>query len=300
MILYSEKLVLPSPLQKWENKLFRQKGVNVFIKRDDLIHPILSGNKYRKLKFNLLNAEKLGFRKILSFGGAYSNHLYAMAGVAKFTSFEVEMIVRGEELNEFSSPTLKFAADCGVQLTFVNRTAYRNKEKLSFERGQGSFVIPEGGSNKYCLTGIHEMISEVEKELKPTHICAAMGSGGTVAGICSAPIALNYQVIGVPVLKNSGFLLEDISKLLTKKDSRRDLELLVDYHFGGYAKYTPNLLQFIESFEEETQIPLEHVYTGKLFYAIKNEIETDYFPSGSSILIYHSGGIQGKIKKAQP
>lgn len=297
MTLYSENLVLPSPLQEWKNDLFDKKEVKVYIKRDDLIHPILSGNKYRKLKYNLMRANELGHNKLMSFGGAFSNHLYAMAGVAKFTNFKVEMIIRGDELTADSSPTLQFAADVGVQLTFVSRSLYRNKEKLSTERGSSSYVIPEGGSNQQCLQGIHEMVTELESQVSPTHICAAIGSGGTIAGICSAPSQVKFNVIGVPVLKNGDFLREEVNQLLAQEKTNRKLELFTDYHFGGYAKHQPTLLKFIEEFESQTQVPLEHVYTGKLFFGIKKEIENEYFLPNSIIVIYHSGGLQGKIKR---
>jgi 1-aminocyclopropane-1-carboxylate deaminase len=291
MTKIEDLIKLPTPLQKWDDPLFKEKGVEVYVKRDDLSHQVLAGNKFRKLKYSLLAAERGGFDSLLSFGGAFSNHLYAMAGVCKYTAFKVRMIVRGEELHENSSPTLAFAHQCGAELIFVSRTAYRDKKSLAHKFGQNSFIIPEGGSNEYCLQGVSEMVDEITNVITPSHIAAAMGTGGTVAGLLSS--SFNGTIIGVSALKGGGFLRNDVFELLKKQ---KDFMLFEDYHFGGYARHTPELLDFIKQLDADAQIPLEHVYTGKLFYAIKDQIKEGEILAGSCVVIYHSGGLQGKMK----
>lgn len=296
MIKIEEIVQLPTPLQKWENPLFERKGVAVLVKRDDLINPTWGGNKYRKLKYNLREASSNGYKGLLSFGGAYSNHLFAIAGISKLTDFKVRMIIRGDELKENSSSTLDFADKAGVELIFVSRSEYRDKASLIAQYGDDFFVIPEGGSNEFCLKGVSEMVDELLEVLMPDYVIAACGSGGTVAGILSNDSFKN-DVIGVPVLKGGEFLRKEINTLI---GSKLTFKLWTDYHFGGYARNNSELLAFMDKVIYETGIPLEHVYTGKLFYALYDMVENGYFESGSKIVLYHSGGLQGAIKKGLP
>ncbi len=225
-IAFSEQinrlLTIPSPLQKLEDDLFLQKDIKVFVKRDDLIHPEISGNKWRKLKYNLLEAQKQGIRQIVTFGGAYSNHIYATAAAGKYFSFETIGIIRGDELNENSSETLKFAAECGMKLHFVSRTEYREmrsspKHLPIVEAFENSKIIPEGGTSPLALGGVGEMVDEIVQQLgqTPDYILCPVGTAGTISGVLSKTTP-KTKVIGVCVLKNGQYLLHEIDTLLKK------------------------------------------------------------------------------------
>ncbi len=213
-------LQLPSPLQKLNDVAFDEKGLKVYVKRDDLIHPEISGNKWRKLKYNLLNAKDLGYESILTFGGAYSNHIYATAAAGKYFGFETIGIIRGDELNENSSQTLKFAAECGMKLHFVSRSDYREMREnpqnhsiiLSLKH---SFIIPEGGTNEFALGGVGEMVDEISEQLgyAPDYIICPVGTGGTISGIIAKS---NHKttVLGICVLKNGHYLENEINVLM--------------------------------------------------------------------------------------
>ncbi|WP_341227367.1 pyridoxal-phosphate dependent enzyme [uncultured Arcticibacterium sp.] len=292
-MVFEKHILYPTPLEKLSSPLFDQKGLEVWVKRDDLCHPEVSGNKFRKLKYNLLKAKENKKETLISFGGAYSNHIYALAAAANLFNFKSEAIIRGQELNEESSPTLAFASQKGMKMHFVTRTDYRDKKTLSSKfSGESKFFIPEGGSNPYALPGCAEIIDEVLKEITPTHFCLAAGTGGTAAGVLSNK---NYkgEVYGFPALKNGGFLIDEIQNLLQKPTDR--LRFFDDYHFGGYAKYNDTLLKFIKYFENEFNIQLEQIYTAKLFYGIFDLIEKGHFPTSSKIVLYHSGGLQGRL-----
>ncbi len=292
----SEKIIhTPTPLVEIKEKLFEEKGLKVYIKKDYLTHDQISGNKYRKLKYNLSKARNTGKTELLTFGGAYSNHLYAFAAACKLFNFRGMAIIRGEELNENSSPTLQFADSCDINLVFVNRTDYRNKHLLSHFYGENSFVIPEGGTNEDCLPGMSEMVDEILKEINPDYICCAAGTGGTAAGILSNR-NFNGKVVVIPVLKNGDFIKDEISHLGVRTHRA---SLKIHYHFGGYAKENPDLIKFMLDFESKHTIPLDQVYTGKLFFGVYDLIQKDQFKPGSTLVIYHSGGLQGR-KKSLP
>jgi len=291
---FDSHIRLPTPLQKLESLIFKKLGVEVWVKRDDLTHPTISGNKFRKLKYNLIKAQSLQKSQLLTFGGAYSNHIYAVAAAAKTFGFESVGIIRGDELTVDSSPTLKFASEAGMKMHFVCRSDYRDKEllKSKFEH-KNSYFIPEGGSNLEALEGCSEMVDEVLKEIKPTHFCLAAGTGGTTAGVLSN-VRYSGQTYCFPVLKNGGFIKDEIETLLDKSvDSF--FHLFLDYHFGGYAKTTPSLIGFLDAFETEHHIKLEQVYTAKLFFAVFDLIQKRHFPVNSKIVVYHSGGLQGRL-----
>ncbi len=292
----SERIIqTPTPLVEIFDPLFTLKKVKVFVKKDFLTHEQISGNKYRKLKYNLKEAKLGGFKNLLTFGGAYSNHIHAFAAACKLFGFRGTAIIRGDELNENSSPTLKFADENDLILVFVSRTDYRNKHALEAFYGEKHFVIPEGGSNSLCLEGLSEMTDEILAEIEPDYICTAAGTGGTAAGILSNK-KFNGKLIVIPVLKNGDFIKNEIMQLGQRTDRA---SLKIHYHFGGYAKDTPELLNFMEKFEAKQNIPLEQVYTGKLFFAIYDLIAKGEFKEGSKIVIYHSGGLQGR-KKSLP
>lgn len=259
--------------------------VDLFLKREDQIHPFISGNKYRKLKYNIEYAQQRGFKKLLTFGGAYSNHIAAVAYAGELFGFETLGIIRGEELKDKqdNNPTLSFAKRHGMKFQFVTREAYR-KDKENFAH-EDYYIIPEGGTNSLAIKGCEDILTETDAEFN--YICAAVGTGGTISGLinCSQP---GQQVLGFPALKGS-FLQEDISKFVSKSNWK----LITDYHFGGYAKVDAVLIRFINEFKQMQQIPLDPVYTGKMMYGIFDLIEKGYFPKGSKILAIHTGGLQG-------
>ncbi|AFH50459.1 1-Aminocyclopropane-1-carboxylate deaminase [Ignavibacterium album JCM 16511] len=281
-----------TPLQQVTDDIFLQKKINLFIKRDDLIDEHLSGNKFFKLKYNLIEAAENNYSTLLSFGGAYSNHIYSLAYAGKIFGFKAVGVIRGEEHLPLN-PTLSFAKECGMEFYYLSRSEYRKKyseEILSgLEKTFGDFyLIPEGGSNFLAVRGCSEIPKRIEANYD--YIFCACGTGGTIAGIIDGSDEIS-KVIGVADLKNASFLKEDIYKLSQTKKS--NWEILLDYHFGGYAKFSSELLSFIKSFEEKFNIPLEPIYTGKMLFAIYDLTKKNFFPENSTIVAYHSGGLQG-------
>jgi 1-aminocyclopropane-1-carboxylate deaminase len=267
-------------------------NIQLVIKREDQIHPIISGNKFRKLKYNLEEAKLKGFKTLLTLGGAFSNHIAAVAEVGKQFGFKTIGVIRGEELVDKieENPTLKFAQQAGMNFKFVTREAYRNKTSKQFIEGLkqefGDFyLIPEGGTNDLAIKGCKEILSELDKDFN--YICCSVGTGGTISGLinCSKP---SQQILGFSALKGD-FLKEDIGKFVEKKN----WQLITDYHFGGYAKINEELISFINEFKSNFQIPLDPIYTGKMMYGIFDLMEKRFFPHGSKILVIHTGGLQG-------
>ena len=290
---------MPSPTQEIKNSLFQEKGIRLFVKREDLIHPVVSGNKWRKLKYNLQKAKEEGKDTILSFGGAYSNHIHALAAAAKAFGIKSIGIIRGEE-NFPLNDTLSYASYCGMQLFYVSREEYKGKTEISFintlHKRFGSFyLIPEGGYNYEGMKGCKEIVSEID--VKYDVVCCACGTGTTFAGIISA-LPKEKKAIGFPVLKGGDFLYDEIHNLLPN-DKQDNWHLETGYHFGGYAKWNNELLDFIKDFEKENGILLEQVYTGKLFFGIYDLIQKDFFKPGTSIVAVHTGGLQGKVNREQ-
>jgi 1-aminocyclopropane-1-carboxylate deaminase len=262
------------------------------IKREDQIHPIISGNKFRKLKYNLEEAKLKGFKTLLTLGGAFSNHIAAVAEVGKQFGFKTIGVIRGEELVDKieENPTLKLAQQAGMNFKFVTREAYRNKTSKQFIEGLkqefGDFyLIPEGGTNDLAIKGCKEILSELDKDFN--YICCSVGTGGTISGLinCSKP---SQQILGFSALKGD-FLKEDIGKFVEKKN----WQLITEYHFGGYAKINEELISFINEFKSNFQIPLDPIYTGKMMYGIFDLMEKRFFQHGSKILVIHTGGLQG-------
>ncbi|MES2544840.1 MAG: pyridoxal-phosphate dependent enzyme [Bacteroidota bacterium] len=275
-----------------ELNLSLPNNISVFIKREDLLHPFISGNKYRKLKYNLLQAKEEGKTKIITFGGAFSNHIAATAFAGKEYCFETIGIIRGEELqNKFSdNPTLAYAKENGMKFEFVSREEYREKDSVIFfeklkNKYNGFYFLPEGGTNELAIKGCEEILSEQDKSF--SHICCAVGTGGTIAGICNSA-SPNQKIIGFPALKGE-FLSNDICNFAPNKN----FELIQDYHFGGYAKINEELIRFMNEFYKTTNVLLDPIYTGKMMFGILDLIKKGYFPEKSKILAIHTGGIQG-------
>jgi 1-aminocyclopropane-1-carboxylate deaminase len=268
------------------------KNIQLYIKREDKIHPFVSGNKYRKLKYNLVEAQKQGFDTLLTFGGAFSNHIAAVASAGKIMGFKTIGVIRGEELGSKipENATLSFAQRNGMRFKFISRELYRKKtsKKVLNELHEafGNFyLVPEGGTNKLAVKGCEEILTEFDKTFD--YVCTAIGTGGTISGLinCSKP---SQQVLGFPALKGN-FLQEDISKFVTQNNWK----LVTDYHFGGYAKINEELVVFINRFKKDFGIPLDPVYTGKMMFGVMDLIQKGYFPEHSKILAIHTGGLQG-------
>lgn len=267
-------------------------GIELFIKRDDLLHPVISGNKFRKLKYNLQEAKQLGYSKLLTFGGAFSNHIVAVAGAGNEFGFETIGIIRGEELGTKidENPSLQLAQSLGMKLQFISRSEFQNKETETFldhlKIQFGSFyLLPEGGTNALAIQGCKEIIGDEEKVF--THICCAVGTGGTVSGIIEGAYE-HQKIIGFSALKGD-FLSDVIRKFVTKSN----WELETKYHFGGYGKVSDALISFMNDFYEQMQIPLDPIYTGKMVFGVLEKIKNNEFPSNAKILLIHSGGLQG-------
>ncbi len=281
-----------SPVHQIKNKLFTELDLKVFIKRDDLIHPIISGNKWRKLKYILKQAQAQDKTHLVTFGGAYSNHLLATAAAAAKFDFKATGIVRGEPVN---NDTLFLCRLHGMELIFTDRDSYRDKPSL-FEKHFGNnadvFFIDEGGSSAEGAKGCSELLNELEDTYQ--HIFCASGTGTTAAGIINGikEHQLSTQFNTIPVFKNGEFLKSEIDRFLT---SPADYHLHTDYHFGGYGKTTPELIKFIKQFVTDTGILIEPVYTGKMLYALFDLAQKKHFKPGDKILAIHSGGIWGLL-----
>lgn len=272
--------------------ILKTNKVDVFIKREDLIHPFVSGNKYRKLKYNLQKAKEDGYSVLLTFGGAFSNHIAAVAFAGKENNFKTIGVIRGDELREKieDNPTLKFAQENGMQFEFISRAQYSDKQNPEFEkelrRRFGNFyLIPEGGTNELAVKGCEEILTADDTQFN--YICCAVGTGGTISGIINSALP-HQKVLGFPALKGD-FLKKEIRKFA----SNENWELIADYHFGGYGKVNLELIEFINNFYQDNNVPLDPVYTGKLVFGVADLIEKNYFPNKSKILIIHTGGLQG-------
>ena len=267
-------------------------GIELFIKREDLIHPVISGNKYRKLNYNIMAAKRGNYRQLLTFGGAFSNHIAAVASAGEAFGFKTVGIIRGAELRDKidENPTLHYARGCGMVLKFVSRSAYRNKMSTAFLRSLkeafGTFyVLPEGGTNALAVKGCEEILTEEDRRFDV--ICCPVGTGGTLAGLINSSHS-HQTVLGFSALKGD-FLNDDIRKFARKGH----WSLITDYHFGGYGKLNWELIRFINTFKKQTDIPLDPVYTGKMMYGLTALIREGYFKNGTKILAIHTGGLQG-------
>lgn len=290
-------------LQAFEDERTEHAHVSVKIKRLDLIHEHIQGNKWFKLKYNIEQAIQQGHNTLLTFGGPWSNHIYSTAAAGKYYGLKTIGIIRGEEPTSYSN-TLQFADSCGMQLEFISRLAYEEKETEDFKGWlhdtYGSFhLIPEGGSNYLGINGCMEILDEYDK----THfdvICCAAGTGATAAGILLS--ALPHQRVFVfPVFKDGGFIADSIRNhlryFLMDDDAVNEyllnLHVQTAYGFGGYAKWNAELIAFIQSIKSNHRLPLDQVYTGKMFYGVLDLIARNVFEKGTKILVIHTGGLQG-------
>lgn len=288
----------PTPLQRIFDPHLAQYKVRLFIKRDDLIDPGISGNKWRKLKYNLAAAKYQGYSKLLTFGGAYSNHIYATAAAGKRWGFATVGVIRGEAHWPLNS-TLNFAVSCGMTLCYLDRQRYRHKESPALlaelrDRFGDFYLLPEGGSNGLALEGCGELVSELITQTDGAFdiVTTPCGTGGTLAGIAKH-LPPGKQALGVAVLKGGEFLNNTVQALL--QDSKRDnWKINTHYHFGGYAKSTAALRAFMEEFEKRHGIILEPIYTAKMLYGLYSLITADQFLPGTTVIALHTGGLQGR------
>lgn len=279
-----EEIVLP---------FYEEHGVRVFVKRDDLIHPYISGNKWRKLKYPLQQALEEKKKLLVTFGGAWSNHLLATACAGAKFGFRTFGFVRGDVSD---NPVLQLCQLFGMELRFVEREHYRDKKALfdtHFAKSQEAFFIDEGGYGELAARGCAEMTHELSRHYD--HCFCACGTGTTLAGITQGINSHQWttEIHGIPVLKGGSFILDEVTKLGVTNTDRIHLHL--DYHFGGYAKTKPPLIDFVKSFTRQTSILIEPTYTGKLFYAVHDLIAQQQIARGSTVLVVHSGGLTGLL-----
>jgi 1-aminocyclopropane-1-carboxylate deaminase len=282
-----------TPIVELKLSIFEEASVRVLVKCEYLNHPFATGNKWWKLKYNLEAATKLEHKTILTFGGAYSNHIYATAAAARELELKSIGIIRGEETLPLN-PTLSFAKECGMELHYISREAYRKKNEASFFQNLkdqlGDFyLIPEGGTNELAVKGVKEFAQSLAKEVEFDYLCLPVGTGGTIAGIVEGTDE-SKKILGFVSLKGVEFLEHEI-RTYTEKTN---FKLLHDYHFGGYAKMTSSLIEFINQFEHDQNIPLDPVYASKMIFGVFDFIKKSFFKKNSTILILHTGGLQGR------
>lgn len=291
------------PIQQIDSDIANSAGVKLYVLRLDLMHPWVNGNKWFKLKYNLLEAKEKNFTTLLTFGGAYSNHIFATAAAGKLFGFQTIGVIRGEETSPLNS-TLSFAVQQGMQLVYLDRNTYRQRNTTELhaklkERFGEVFIIPEGGSNLNGVRGCTEIVAQAGDF---DVVCVACGTGTTFAGIILS-LYQQQRAIAFPVLKNGAFLKQEIETLLqnylaansTPNTSPAPWELICDYHFGGYAKVNDELLKFSQQFQQAHGVPLDYVYTAKMFYGVMDLLKQGFFRNGDRILLIHTGGLQGNL-----
>lgn len=287
-----------SPLQLLQSPFLEKAGIQLYIKRDDLIHPLFGGNKWRKLKYNLAYAREQNFSTLLTFGGAWSNHIYATAAAGQHFGFSTIGIIRGEEHTPLNA-TLSYARKCGMQLHYIDRSQYRNKSETHFldqlkQQFGRIYILPEGGSNSLAVKGCEQIVDEITEPFDV--ICCASGTGATLAGIISAMSSRqslkNKTAIGFSALKGGNFLTTEVNAFL-ENDTLLNWRIEDRFHFGGYAKINDQLIEFMREFQSQYGIPLDAVYTGKMLFGLFELIKSNAFKRGTSIIAVHSGGLQG-------
>lgn len=284
------------PIEKLKHPVAIARGIDLRVLRLDKTHPEISGNKWFKLKYNLIEAKAQGISTLLTFGGAYSNHIYAVAEAAKLFGFKSIGVIRGEAHHKLN-PTLQYATESGMHFKYVDREAYRHKtnpefiDKLRSEFGD-FYLIPEGGTNSLAIKGAAEIADSIDESFD--YYCLSVGTGGTITGLING-LRNKGQVIGFSALKGS-FLNDEVSALLSEysNDQFNNWAINNDYHFGGYAKVKPELLDFIKKTEQELGLVLDPVYTGKMLYGVIDMISQGQFEPGTKILTIHTGGLQGR------
>ncbi|GAB3575200.1 pyridoxal-phosphate dependent enzyme [Hymenobacter daeguensis] len=286
-------------MQELNEPVAAAQGVRLLLWRDDLAHPDLPGNKARKLKYNLRAAREQGHRTLLTFGGAYSNHLAAVATAGRLFGFQTVGLVRGDAPSAATAlnPTLARAAADGMALHYLDRSSYRRRNEPDFVAGVlarfgPAYVLPEGGTNALALAGVAELVAEIREQGAFDALAVAAGTGGTLAGLLLG-LAGQEQAIGVAALKNGGFLRSEVDALTQQAAGRTfRYALQTEYHFGGYARYSADLLAFIRQFRARHGVLLDPIYTGKLLFGVLDLIGKGHFRPGSTVVAIHTGGLQ--------
>lgn len=303
-----------TPLTPLNHPLFDEKAIQVWMKRDDLNHPTIQGNKLHKLKYNLTEARQQGKKSLLTFGGAYSNHIAATAAAGKLFGLRTIGFIRGEELKNQShkwSQTLKEAHNNGMQLHFLNRIDYRQKTQAHFlhqlqQQFPDSYMLPEGGTNELALQGFEELSQQLAMQCPDwTHLYSAVGTGGTLAGLIKFSVSSINQprhLLGIATLKQASYLIatiEQLSGIHHHQKGSTQWRLLLDYCGPGYGKENNAIQTARQWFEDQFQIALDPVYTNKMVYGFLEELTADKIPVGAKVILYHSGGLQGRIPEKQ-
>lgn len=296
------KLKLPSELELIDYELFSLFDIKCYVKREDQIHKEISGNKWRKLNLNIEKYKQGQYEGLLTFGGAYSNHIHATAALGRDMDIPTIGIIRGEELTATSNATLQAAAKAGMQLIFVNREEYswryeRDYKELLRRKHGNVLVIEEGGANYLGVMGCTAIVAEID--IEPDYYILPSGTGTTAAGVLMA--VDSETVISVPVFKKGDFIRDEISNLLMISglgeeeiaEKMQQLTLATNYSFGGYGKFNQTLIDFINHVFKETGLKLDQIYTGKMFYALCDMVNSGEIPAGSTIVVIHTGGLQG-------
>jgi 1-aminocyclopropane-1-carboxylate deaminase len=283
-----------SPLQKLSSPLFAEHNLNVYVKRDDLIHPYISGNKWRKCFFLLKHIVNSGYKTAVTFGGAYSNHIHAFSYACHQLGLKSIGIIRGEELaHKPLNSTLSFAKENGMELIFVSRDEYKKRYDETYNQElaikHDAYLVPEGGTTLLAIDGFKEMLTEIRQEIQFDSIWVPCGSGGTIAGI-NTNLLTTEQVVGINVLKGTE---HDLTETIQNFSAINKYIINNDYHFGGYAKHTPELLTFMDNFEQCFNIELEEVYSAKMFYAFFDMVKNGMIQN-KTVVLCHTGGLQGK------
>jgi 1-aminocyclopropane-1-carboxylate deaminase len=292
-LIQLEKTFDKSILSRIQDPMLDHYGIELWVKRDDLLHPVISGNKWRKLKYILDHALSLGAHTLISMGGAYSNHLHALAYVGRELGLKTVGLIRGEQPDTLN-PTLADMRNWGMELKFVSRSGYRDLRHYKDRQdlpgiNPRQYWLPEGGAQALALKGVAELVREID--MPYDMLCVPCGTGTTLAGIIEA-VPESISVMGFAALKNAGFLTADVESLLSRPYA--NWQINPDYHFGGFAQVNAGLMAFIEAFELKTHVPLEPVYTGKMLYGLYDLIAHGCFKPGQRIIAVHTGGLQGK------
>jgi 1-aminocyclopropane-1-carboxylate deaminase len=305
---------LPSPIDSLDWPFFGKQmrpenNVSILCKRDDLIHPLVSGNKWRKLSATLSRLQKANCRHIISFGGAYSNHLHALSYACMRINIQLTAIIRGN-YERALTPTLHDMTSWGTKLQFVSKIEYKKRTEDAYCKNiiaqfNADYLIPEGGSSIDCLHGVAKVIEECHIQAPDiTHIVLPVASGGTLAGLITSKHLPDVKLIGIGVLKGEGYLETLVENLIahecSPKAKLKAWQILHNFHHGGYAKTSKELALFVAQFNQQfacsaqaNKMVIEPVYSGKCFYALDQLLSANFFPENSKVLIIHTGGIQG-------
>lgn len=278
-------------IQPLNKEWYRGKVAQLDMLRLDEIHPVISGNKWYKLKYNVEQLEKKGYKGVLTFGGAYSNHLIATAATAYQYGLKSVGVVRGEELVNKLSPTLEQCKSYGMELIFISRSEYRRKTEAEYlgllqEKYNELYIVSEGGANEWGRLGANEIGEMVPNDY--THVCVSVGTGTTMAGIANV---VDATVLGYAPMKGGRYLKESLKEWVR----RSGLELFDSWHFGGFGKHKPELINFMNEFYKVNRIPLDIVYTAKMMYGVNEQLANGFFPIDAKLLCIHTGGLQGNI-----